>query len=220
MITEQLFYGVRCDRCGDDYESSGDYSYMTTKGDILDCAIDDDWEEIDGKHYCPCCYEKNPDPEHDDDHEYRPKPPYPEYISTLKRFLRVLGGWRQEEKDGYLHVKFHTTSTRELESEYRAMIDKILCKAEYRIEVHTKENAANAEVEIIIKLKRFYKGDRIRVITHKPYRDAFGKKGKILKEAPLEYGVNGCYTVQIFDDENPDPYYFGADDMVLIKKDK
>ena len=35
MFTEEIFYGIRCDRCGEQYESSGDYSYMTDKGEII-----------------------------------------------------------------------------------------------------------------------------------------------------------------------------------------
>lgn len=219
MITEQIFYGVRCDRCGEDFESHGDYSYMSDSGDIWDEACDQDWQLIDGRHYCPHCYEENPDPDNDDDHEYRPKPAYPECVPTLRKFLHVLGGYSQVESNNWLAFRIHTgRDEKDLAPEYRAMIDKILCNTEHRIDVVDLEKASNAEVNIIIHLKRFYKGQRVRVIHHNPYRDAYGKEGEIVSEANPKYGARACYGVHIFDDEKPDPHYVKADDLELVKE--
>ena len=218
MYKEAIFYGLQCDRCGEDYESSGDYSYYTDKGDVMDAADSDGWVQIDGRHYCPCCYEDNPDPNRDDDHDYRPKPAYPECVPQLRRFLHVLGGYRQTESNDWLAFRIHTGHMeKELAPEYRAMIDKILSNVEHRIDVFDLPKASNAEVNIIIHLKRFYKGQRVRMIHHKPYRDAFGKEGEIVSEADPKYGSRACYGVHIFDDENPDPHYVVADDLELIK---
>ena len=218
MYKEAIFYGLQCDRCGDDYES-GEYTYFSDKGDVLDSAIDNDWQEIDGRHYCPCCYEENPDPNHDDDHEYRPKPAYPECIPQLRRFLHVIGGYRQEEKDGWLKFRTHTGHMEKaLAPEYRAMIDKILSSVEHRIEVVDLEKSSNAEVNIYIHLKRFYKGQRVRVIHHNPYRDAFGKEGEIVSEADPKYGARACYGVHIFDDEDPNPHYSQAEHLELVER--
>lgn len=216
MITEQIFYGVRCDRCGDDFESRGDYSYMTEKGDIVDEAVQQGWQEIDHRHYCPDCYEENPDPNHDDDHEYRAKPAFPEYIWKLKMFLKVLGGWRQEVYEDEVCLAYYTESeVKDIEPEHRAMIDRILATADHRIEVRDCKGCLNAEVIIFVRLKRFYVGQRIRVIRHHDYLDCFGKQGVILKEAPPV--AKGCYAVQIFDDEDPNPHYLPADWMELVK---
>ena len=59
MITEKIFYGLMCDRCREDFEGD-EYSYMSDKGEIEEMAENDDWRVIDGRHYCPCCYEEDP----------------------------------------------------------------------------------------------------------------------------------------------------------------
>ena len=212
MITEQIFYGVKCDRCGEDFESRGDYSFMVDQGDILDEAYEQDWQNIDGRHYCPNCYEDNPDPDHDDDHEYRPKPAFPEYVDRLKRFVAaILGGWRQEEFEDQLLIRFHTGhNEKELAPEYEEMIRKILKEAEYRIEVLTKENTSNATVIVYITLKRFFKGDRVKVARHGEYHDYFGKEGVIIEEAPAIY-KKGCYGVQLKDES--ELRFFRADSL-------
>lgn len=220
MYKEAIFYGLQCDRCGETYESSGEYSYYTDKGDVLDAASDDGWEQIDGRHYCPGCYEDNPDPDHDDDHEYRSMPAYPDYIPTLRRFLHVLGGYTQSEIDGWLKFRIHTGhNEKQLAPEYRAMIDKILHMAEHRIEVVDLQKFSNAEVNIYIRLKRFFKGQRVRMIHHKPYRDAYGKEGEIVREADHKYGSHACYGVHIFEDENPDLHFVEADYLELVEKE-
>ena len=218
MYKEEIFYGLRCDRCGKDY-STDEYSFFADKGDVAGYAHDDGWETIDGRHYCPDCYEDNPDPDHDDDHEYRPKPAYPDYISTLRRFLRFLGGYSQSESGYWLKFHIYTDHGKELASEHRAMIEKILHEAEHRIEVIDIPNARNAEVNIHIHLKRFFKGQRVRMIQHKPYRDAYGKEGEIVSEADPKYGYNACYGVHIFDDENPEPHFVKADYLELVKEE-
>lgn len=56
-----------CDRCGTRFSNeNGNVGYIDE--DIWEEAETDGWLEIDGKHYCPDCYE------HDDDlDEYIPK---------------------------------------------------------------------------------------------------------------------------------------------------
>lgn len=219
MYKEAIFYGLQCDRCGEDYESSGEYSYYSDRSDVWDAASDDCWANIDGRHYCPNCYEDNPDPDHDYDHVYRPKPAYPAYIPTLRRFLSVLGGYTQSESDGWLKFRIHTRhNEKQLAPEYRAMIDKILYLAEHRIEVVDLQNASNAEVNIYIRLKRFYKGQRVRVIHHNPYRDAYGKEGEIVSE-PNPKHSNASYHVHIFEDKNPNTHFIKADYLELVKNE-
>lgn len=217
MYNQVIFYGLNCDRCGETYDS--EYGYYAEKGYVRDAACDDGWEEIDGRHYCPNCYEDNPDPDHDDDHEYRPKPAYPEYVQTLRRFLHVLGSYTQSESDGWLKFSFHTGyNEKQLAPEYHAMIDKILHMAEYRIEVLDLQTASNAVVNIYIRLKRFYKGQRVRIIHHKPYRDAYGKEGEIVREADPK-NSNACYLVHIFEDKDPSLHFVKADQLELVKKE-
>jgi hypothetical protein len=56
MIKEIPMYTVICDRCGADHNADADWSAWNDKDYAVDCAKEDLWEEIDGKHYCPDCY--------------------------------------------------------------------------------------------------------------------------------------------------------------------
>lgn len=49
-------YQIVCDRCGDVFEGTDTHPALFANkcSDIADYS---DWEEIDGKHYCPNCYE-------------------------------------------------------------------------------------------------------------------------------------------------------------------
>lgn len=58
MIKEVTMYQCVCDRCGkvhvDDFNG---FVAWTDGGYAADAAGDDGWIGIDGKHYCPDCYE-------------------------------------------------------------------------------------------------------------------------------------------------------------------
>ncbi len=57
-----------CDRCGERFhDENGFIGYIDY--DIWDSAESSEWVEIDGKHYCPDCYELDEETD-----EYRPKP--------------------------------------------------------------------------------------------------------------------------------------------------
>ena len=49
-------YQIVCDRCGNVFEGTDTHSALFADK-CFDIANYSDWEEIDGKHYCPDCYE-------------------------------------------------------------------------------------------------------------------------------------------------------------------
>ena len=58
-IFKQDSYGVTCDGCGETHEDSCmGYVIWGDQDQATDSAYEDDWEEIDGKWYCPECIEK------------------------------------------------------------------------------------------------------------------------------------------------------------------
>lgn len=45
---------LECDNCGDHYEDGHGFAIFVDEGSVN--PEDDDWHEIDGKHYCPDCH--------------------------------------------------------------------------------------------------------------------------------------------------------------------
>lgn len=53
---------VKCDRCGKCFDDDIGVDYwFRSKQEATEAVIDDSWAEIDGKLYCPSCYEYNED---------------------------------------------------------------------------------------------------------------------------------------------------------------
>ena len=78
----EIFHAVRCDRCGETHE--GEYEYYTDEQGAWESAEGDDWIEVDGKHYCPCCY-------HEENDENVPLKPLPPIYWTARAACRKLG---------------------------------------------------------------------------------------------------------------------------------
>lgn len=64
MIYEEIMYGVKCDRCYEIYENGDGCTVSSDKHDMEEEACENDWQEIDGRHYCPDCYTRD---ENDED---------------------------------------------------------------------------------------------------------------------------------------------------------
>lgn len=87
MIVTEIFYGVKCDRCGTICESGDDYQYWPDEDSAIECAENDDWIEEKGKHYCPNCYAIDPETD-----EIKILPSYPDHIKKIRDFLRYVAG--------------------------------------------------------------------------------------------------------------------------------
>ena len=225
MITEQIFYGIRCDRCRDEYESSGDYSYMTDKGEIEEAAESDEWLKIEGRHYCPHCYEEDPlkNEYDDDDHDYTPKPPIPECIFKMRRVVGMMigqaDGEMRETTDDHLHVRFYMNQ-HPLNDTLLAIIDEMLGDLPHTVvvdeEPHTYDKGITRRLHIDVSMNFIHKGDHIRVIEHWGYKDAFGKEGIVKK-----IHTNGTLTIEIRDDDGELRLRScGAKSLEVIKKAK
>lgn len=82
MIETTVFYGVKCDRCHEMYEDSNDFTFFYDKSEALEEAMDADWIEKDGKHYCPSCYEGL-----EEDDTLKIKPSIPKQVFKLRKLL-------------------------------------------------------------------------------------------------------------------------------------
>ena len=58
MIKEVIYYDIICDRCGKSLIEESEMCYPD-KDSALMVAEQSEWIDINGKHYCPDCYELN-----------------------------------------------------------------------------------------------------------------------------------------------------------------
>lgn len=96
MVIAEVFYGVKCDRCGEIYES-GEHAYYMDESEAQEQALESEWGELNGKHYCPNCH--SVDEETD---EIKPFPAFPKHVSHIRNFAKkMMGGLHEgiEEKD-------------------------------------------------------------------------------------------------------------------------
>jgi acetylornithine deacetylase/succinyl-diaminopimelate desuccinylase-like protein len=81
MIIAEVFYGIKCNRCGEIYDG-GDFSFWNDEGTAIENATEADWAELNGKHYCTDCHELGEDRDvvkvYDD---------YPKHLKTLNTFI-------------------------------------------------------------------------------------------------------------------------------------
>lgn len=56
MIKQVNMYAITCDGCGKTF-SADDIVAWVDVCTAREQALDSEWQEIDGKHYCPDCYE-------------------------------------------------------------------------------------------------------------------------------------------------------------------
>jgi Zn finger protein HypA/HybF involved in hydrogenase expression len=56
MIIKVEMYTVECDNCKETRGQHGDYSCWNDENYALEEAIDNEWTEREGNHYCPECH--------------------------------------------------------------------------------------------------------------------------------------------------------------------
>ena len=57
---------IKCDRCGEYFEFDGYENWFRDEEDAVERVFDFNWTEINGKHYCPNCYEYNEETDEDE----------------------------------------------------------------------------------------------------------------------------------------------------------
>ena len=114
MIITEVFYAVKCDRCGKVYDGA-DYGYYNDMDSSLEYAKEDDWVEIGGKHYCPNCYVIDEDTE-----EVKKRPPRSQHVKSLERFINDFLGCnaRIVESDDDYEVFFYGKDLSILDEKY------------------------------------------------------------------------------------------------------
>ena len=145
MIIAEVFYGVKCDRCGKVYDGA-DYGYYNDMDSALEYAKEDEWLEIGGKHYCPNCYVVDEDTE-----EVKKRPPRCQHLKSLESFINDFLAHHAHviESDDDYEVLFHGKALSIMDEEYiRKMLGSNLislqCKPHERMQLS----------ECLIKIKK------------------------------------------------------------------
>ena len=145
MIIAEVFYGVKCDRCGKVYDGA-EYGYYDDMDSALEYAKEDEWLEIGGKHYCPDCYVVDEDTE-----IVRIKPPRPVHLKSLESFINDFLGHHAHiiESDDDYEVRFYGKALSIMDEEYiRKMLGSNL------ISLQCKPNERLWLSEYVIKIKK------------------------------------------------------------------
>ena len=82
MITKEIFYGVKCNRCKEDFLDYNDHSFWIDENSAVEQAIESEWIEENNKHYCPNCYDYN-----EEEDKNIIKEEFSNHVKELKKFF-------------------------------------------------------------------------------------------------------------------------------------
>lgn len=133
MIVSEIFYGVKCNRCKEQFED-GEHSFWSDEDSALENATESEWIEEKGKHYCPNCYDYN-----DEFETQSIRPDFPEYVTKLKNFIdKILKSYSAtiSEKEDYFEIStgiYSGTSFEKFEENYiKDLLGEKLISLEYQ----------------------------------------------------------------------------------------
>lgn len=95
MITKEICYGMKCDRCGKLY-GDDDTHIFSEEEELKERANDNEWVLFSHKHYCPDCVEW------DSQCNYKVKPPIPSHVAAVKNYMKHVA-------DAFVVVKEYKT---------------------------------------------------------------------------------------------------------------
>ena len=145
MIIAEVFYAVKCDRCGKVYDGA-DYGYYNDIDSSFEYAKEDDWLEIGGKHYCPNCYVIDEDTE-----EVKKRPPRSQHVKSLEKFINEFLGHNASiiESDDDYEVLYSGKALSIMDEEYiRKMLGSNL------LSLDSKPHERMWLSECLIKIKK------------------------------------------------------------------
>jgi len=148
MIISEIFYGVKCNRCGEQYED-GEHSFWSDECGAVENAMESEWIEEKGKHYCSECYEQDEATE-----ENTAKPDFPEHVKNLKKFFEkmIIGhSSRISEQDDCFKISKNLYNTTELNHYETTYIKEMLGDNLILIEVKKHERYSSSEATVLVK---------------------------------------------------------------------
>ena len=149
MIISEIFYGVKCNRCGETCEE--EHAFWSDEGSAIDNAMESEWMEDKGKHYCTNCYDFDEETE-----ERTAKPDFPEYIKKTKKFIdKMLLSYSAtiSEKEDYFEIStviYSGTTFEKFEENY---IKELLGENLISLEYQKHERFTRYDCVILVKRK-------------------------------------------------------------------
>ncbi len=148
MIVSEIFYGVKCDRCGEMHDD-GEHTFWNDEGSSIENAMESEWITEKHKHYCPNCYEFNEDKD-----DNVPKPDFPLHLKHLLKFINKATTHISEvdEQDDLFQVSAHSYKKDKLETFEENYIKQLL--GDNLISFEYKKHERYTRIDCIIQLKK------------------------------------------------------------------
>jgi|ERR1035437_1146929 hypothetical protein len=112
MIITEVFYGVKCNRCGKIHDDS-EHAFYSDEDNAVESAIDDEWGGLYGKHYCPDCHSRN-----EDEDDITPFPPFPNHVKLIRKlFSSMIRSTREiiiENEKGVITLQYSLINSEHL----------------------------------------------------------------------------------------------------------
>lgn len=140
MIVEEIFYGIKCNRCLELHED-GEHSFWNDHGNAIESAMESDWINEKGKDYCPNCHEIN-----DETDELIIFEDFPKHIVVLNKFIdKIVIGFdrRNSETNSLFVVNFSLYNKENLEDAEENFIKILLGDNLNRIEYYSEKHNRN-----------------------------------------------------------------------------
>lgn len=158
MIISEIFYGLKCNRCGKIHDD-GEHSFWNDESTAIENACESEWIEQNGKHYCPTCYDYNEDKD-----ENIVRAEFPDHLKLLNKFLKkMVLGHNDEVKEldnCFLVSKSLHNKTRldSFEEKYiKDMLGENLISIDYKKHERYSSFTLNIIIEKIAVIKRVKK---------------------------------------------------------------
>jgi hypothetical protein len=149
MIIAEVFYGIKCDICDEICEDS-EHSFYSDEGDALENSFNNEWAELNGKHYCPNCYSIDEETE-----GVKPFSPFPDHVKTIRKFfssmVRSMRESIDESKEGVITLTYSIMHNESVYSHEEAFIRDFLKDSLIDL-VQSKEKNHQPQISISIKL--------------------------------------------------------------------
>ena len=148
MIVSEIFYGVKCNRCGEQYED-GEHSFWSHQDNAIEYAMESEWIEEKGKHYCPECYEYNEEKD-----ENLPKLDFQKKKKKTKKFIdKMLLSYSAKisEKEDYFEISTGIYSGTTFEKFEENYIKELLGKNLNSLEYQKHERYTRYDCVILVK---------------------------------------------------------------------